>query len=54
MDLGEDVPEDVELVALPEVVFSDVPELREYEYFVTNEEIVLVEPETREVVEVIR
>ena len=54
VDLGFDVPESVELVPLPEVVITDVPELREYEYFVTNEEIVLVEPDTREVVEVIR
>jgi hypothetical protein len=54
VDLGSDVPETVALVPLPDVVFTDVPELREYEYFVTNEEIVLVEPDTREVVEVIR
>jgi hypothetical protein len=54
VDLGSDVPETVELAPLPDVVFTDVPELREYEYFVTNEEIVLVEPDTREVVEVIR
>jgi hypothetical protein len=30
-----------------------MPELRQYEYFATEEEIVLVAPDTREVVEVI-
>ena len=54
LEMGAAVPDTVELAPFPDEIFADDPELRDYEYFVTEDEIVLVAPETREVVEIIR
>lgn len=52
--LGQRVPEDVSFSTMPTTVVTEIPDLRSYSYFVTDEAIVLVEPDTREVVEVVR
>jgi Protein of unknown function (DUF1236) len=53
VQLGERVPEDISLLPMPTAVLSDVPIVGAYLYFVTDEGVVLVAPDTREVVELI-
>ena len=49
---GMTLPDEIELLEVPDTVVSEVPEIREYRYVVVNHEIGLVEPDTRRVVEV--
>jgi hypothetical protein len=51
--VGMTVPSDVELVTVPETIYSDVPSIRNYRYFVYNDDVVLVDPSSRRVVQVI-
>ncbi|WP_414474596.1 DUF1236 domain-containing protein [Microvirga sp. M2] len=50
---GATLPQDVEIMEVPEAVVSEMPELRTYRYVVIGDEVALVEPETRRVIEVI-
>ncbi|WP_052003015.1 DUF1236 domain-containing protein [Microvirga sp. BSC39] len=50
---GVTLPQDVEILEVPQTVISEVPELRTYRYVVIGDEVALVEPETRRVIEVI-
>ena len=52
--LGARVPQAVELTEIPSAVIEDVPAVRRYRYMVVNNEVVLVDPATSEVVEIIR
>jgi hypothetical protein len=52
--VGERIPTDVELMPLPQMVVSNMPDIRDYRYFVVNRDVVLVDPETREIIEIIR
>jgi hypothetical protein len=54
VNVGEPLPGNVELMPLPPAVVSIVPEYRDYDYVVVHDEIVIVEPSTRKVVEVIQ
>jgi hypothetical protein len=47
------LPGDVNLMPLPTTIVDLVPEYRGYDYVVANDEIVIVQPSTRNVVEVI-
>jgi Protein of unknown function (DUF1236) len=51
--VGTALPGDVRLMPLPPTVVDLVPECRDYDYVVVNGEIVIVQPSTRHVVEVI-
>lgn len=51
---GMIVPPDVELRPIDNVVVTEVPEIRPYRYFLVENQVVLVEPESRRVVEIIR
>jgi hypothetical protein len=51
--VGTRVPRGVELRAFDDDVYADAPELRPYRYVRVNNQLVLVDPETSEVVEVI-
>jgi hypothetical protein len=53
VQLGDRVPADISLLPMPATVLSDVPIVGSYLYFVTDEDVVLVAPDTREVVELI-
>jgi hypothetical protein len=53
VNVGAPVPGDVDLEPLPPNVVDIVPEYRGYEYAVANDEVVIIEPSTRKVVEVI-
>ena len=52
--LGARVPQTVELREMPSALVTDVPTVRRYRYMVINNEVVLVDPATSEVVEIIR
>jgi len=51
---GVEIPDRVTLQSFPEDVWHDAPELREVRYFIIQDEVVLVDPDTREVIEIIR
>jgi hypothetical protein len=53
ISVGTKVPRTVRLVALPPTIIEIVPEYRGYLYFVYEDEIVIVEPSTMEIVAVI-
>jgi hypothetical protein len=52
--LGARVPQAVELREIPSAVVTEIPIVRRYRYMVVNNEVVLVDPATSEVVEIIR
>ena len=51
---GMIVPQNVVLQPLPEVIVDEIPEVREYRFFVDRDDIILVDPRSREVVEILR
>ena len=53
VNIGTRVPRSVRLVALPAAVIAIVPEYRSFRYFVVNEQICIVDPNSYEIVEVI-
>ena len=53
INVGVDVPGDIDVRPLPPDVVELVPEYRDYDYVVVNDEIAIVQPSTRQVVEVI-
>jgi uncharacterized protein DUF1236 len=53
VNVGTRVPRSVRLVPLPAAVFSLVPQYRSYRYFVANDEICIVDPNTYEIVDVV-
>lgn len=52
--LGARVPQTVVLEEIPSAVIADLPTLRRYRTMVINNEVVLVDPATSEIVEIIR
>jgi len=50
--VGVEVPTSVELYPVPEAI--DVPAIRRYRYTVIDDQVVLVDPSTHRVVEIIR
>jgi hypothetical protein len=52
--VGARVPRNAELVEIPPAVVEEVPAVRRYRTMVVNNEVVLVDPATSEVVEIIR
>jgi hypothetical protein len=53
INVGTRVPRTVHLVPLPSAIISLVPQYRQYQYFVANDEVCIVDPRTFEIVEVI-
>jgi Protein of unknown function (DUF1236) len=51
--VGTAVPRTVHIVEVPEVIVDIHPEWRGYRYFIVNEEVVIVEPDTLQIVAVI-
>jgi len=51
--VGTRIPRNVDVVALPEEIVRIVPEYRGYEYFLSGDEIVIVDPSTLQIVAVI-
>jgi hypothetical protein len=53
ISIGMNLPDTVELRPLPDVVVQRYPDLRDHRYFVYEEDVIIVEPQSREVVLVI-
>ena len=51
--VGMTVPSEVELVEVPETVVTEVPTVRSYRYFRYNDDVVLVDPTSRRVVQIL-
>jgi len=51
--VGSTVPADVELMAVPETVVTEIPTVKSYRYFRYNDDVVLVDPSSRRVVQII-
>jgi len=54
VNVGAPLPGDVDVEPLPPSVVDLVPEYRGYDYMVANDEVVIVEPSSHRVVEIIR
>jgi len=52
--VGTRLPATIELQEMPTTVVQEVPAIRRYRYMVVNNEVVLVDPTTSEVIEIIR
>ena len=53
ISIGMNLPDTVELRPLPTVIVERYPDLRDHRYFVYDDDVVIVEPQSREVVLVI-
>jgi Protein of unknown function (DUF1236) len=53
LNLGTAVPRTVRIIEVPEVIVDVHPEWRGYRYFIVNEELVIVEPDTLRIVAVV-
>ena len=51
--VGATIPAEVELVPVPETIYAEVPSLRPYRYFVWDDRFVLVEPQSRRVIQIV-
>ena len=51
--LGAEIPGDVDLHELPTIVLDRVPELRDYQFIVADDQIVIVDPRDRSIAFVI-
>jgi hypothetical protein len=51
--VGETVPETIVLRELPDTILTEVPEIRSYEYFVRDDDVVLIDRRERRIVDVI-
>ncbi len=49
-EVGTRVPADVQLYSIPQEVAVEVPAIRTYKYMVVNDQVVLVDPATSQVV----
>ena len=54
LTVGTPVPRIVELYDMPDTITTEVPAVRPYRYTVFGEDVVLVDPMTRQVIGVIR
>lgn len=52
--VGARLPGSMQLQEMPSTVVQEVPAIRRYRYMVVNNEVVLVDPATSEVIEIIR
>jgi hypothetical protein len=51
--VGAVVPPSVELQALPKTIVDLMPELKDYEYAMVTNQVLLVDPKTKQVIEII-
>jgi hypothetical protein len=52
--VGETLPDSVEVESFPEDVYREVPEVREYRYIERGDDVYLVDPSSRRVIEEVR
>jgi hypothetical protein len=52
--IGAKVPPSIALYALPDSTLTDIPSIRQYQYTVVQNQVVLVDPTTLQVVDIIK
>lgn len=52
--IGEDIPETIEFGIFPDTVYQEVPEIRSYRYVVRDDDVYVIDPSERRVIEIIR
>lgn len=52
--IGERLPDSVEIESFPEEIYREVPTVREYRYIERGDDVYLVDPSSREVIEEVR
>ncbi len=52
--VGERVPQSVDLEPVPRNIAADAPDIERYDYFILNDQVVLVDPDSRVVVDIIQ
>ena len=53
MTVGTQVSSGIRFSPFPEVIVREVPEMREYGYCIHGQDVVLIDPDDRRIVEVI-
>jgi hypothetical protein len=51
---GEQIPDQIPVEPIPDAIANQVPAIQQFDYFVTNERVVLVDPHTHSIVDVIQ
>jgi hypothetical protein len=51
--VGERLPESIRIEEFPETIITDEPDLRGYDYVVVRDNVLVVDPDSREIVEVL-
>ena len=54
IEIGRRLPDSVEIESFPEEVYREVPSVREYRYIERGDDMYLVDPSSREVIEEVR
>src|SRR6185312_17496559 len=54
IEVGHRLPDSVEIESFPEEVYRDVPSVREYRYIERGDDVYLIDPSSREVIEEVR
>lgn len=52
--VGDDLPDSVEFEIFPDTIYSEVPEIRSYRYVVREDDVYVIDPTERRVIEIIR
>jgi len=52
--IGDDIPETIEFEMFPDTIYTEVPEIRSYRYVVRDNDVYVIDPSERRVIEVIR
>lgn len=54
LEVGAEVPNDVQTAPVPLGLVAKVPEVRNYEYFTVGRKVVFVEPYTRRILQIVQ
>jgi hypothetical protein len=54
LERGKKVPASVTLHHFPDDIASKIPQIKSHEYFIANHSIVIVEPQARSIVEIVK
>lgn len=54
LDIGRELPPGVQLYTLPSAAVAEIPSMQVFRYTIVRDEVLLVDPDSRKVVEIIR
>jgi hypothetical protein len=52
--IGDDIPDSIEFEIFPDTIYAEVPEIRSYRYVVRDDDVYVIDPTERRVIEIIR